>query len=56
MNLTEEQFLHLKDFFSKSEFSEKGGVITDFDGTAIHEYQWKIYRAESCGIGVEKNL
>ncbi len=37
MLLNESQQLQLQDFFNLSNFAEKGAVITDLDGTAIHE-------------------
>ncbi len=39
MALKEEQLQQLQEFFNHSAFSENGAVITDLDGTAIHEYQ-----------------
>ena len=32
----------LKDFIEVSSFRTKGAVITDLDGTAVHEFQGKI--------------
>jgi len=32
----------LKDFIEASSFRTKGAVITDLDGTAVHEFQGKI--------------
>jgi len=54
MNLNEEQSQHLKDFFYKSNFSDKGGVITDLDGTAIHEYQGKYSVPKEVELGLKK--
>ncbi len=54
MNLKEEQSQHLKDFFYKSDFSENGGVITDLDGTAIHEYQGKYTVPKEVELGLKK--
>lgn len=54
MNVLEEQSQHLKDFFYKSDFAEKGGVITDLDGTAIHEYQGKYTVPETVELGLKK--
>jgi hydroxymethylpyrimidine pyrophosphatase-like HAD family hydrolase len=39
MPLTESQHQQLQDFFNQSRFEEIGGVITDLDGTAIHEFE-----------------
>ena len=39
MPLNEYQLTQLHQFYTKSRFHERGGVITDLDGTAIHEFQ-----------------
>lgn len=54
MNLSEEQSHNLKDFFYKSDFADKGGVITDLDGTAIHEYQGKYTVPYTVELGLKK--
>jgi len=54
MTLSEEQSRRLKDFFYKSDFAEKGGVITDLDGTAIHEYQGKYMVPKTVELGLKK--
>lgn len=54
MNLSEEQSHNLKDFFYKSDFADKGGVITDLDGTAIHEYQGKYTVPYTGELGLKK--
>lgn len=54
MNLKEKQSGHLKDFFYKSDFAEKGSVITDLDGTAIHEYQGKYTVPKTVELGLKK--
>jgi hypothetical protein len=37
MPITESTYVQLQNFFNKSDFTGKGGVITDLDGTAIHD-------------------
>lgn len=54
MNLTKQQLQTLEDFFYKSDFPDKGGVITDLDGTAIHEYQGKYTVPKSVELGLKK--
>ncbi len=54
MHLKEDQSRHLKEFFYKSDFAEKGGVITDLDGTAIHEYQGKYTVPKAVELGLKK--
>ena len=54
MDLKEEQSRNLKDFFNKSDFSDKGGVMTDLDGTAIHEYQGKYSVPKEVELGLKK--
>lgn len=39
MPLQESHLIQLQSFFDQSHFSEQGAVITDLDGTAIHEFQ-----------------
>jgi hydroxymethylpyrimidine pyrophosphatase-like HAD family hydrolase len=54
MPLTEEQHHLLQNFFNQSNFVEEGGVITDLDGTAVHEYQSKIVIPEEVEMGLKK--
>src|ERR1051326_2804884 len=54
MPLTDEQHLQLQSFFNQSNFVEEGGVITDLDGTAVHEYQSKIIIPEEVERGLKK--
>ncbi|MEN3329232.1 MAG: hypothetical protein V7638_4039 [Acidobacteriota bacterium] len=42
MFLTEEIDAKLKRFIAESSFAKSGVVITDLDGTAVHEYHGKI--------------
>jgi hydroxymethylpyrimidine pyrophosphatase-like HAD family hydrolase len=39
-------------FFRSSAFTEKGGVITDLDGTAVHEDKGRIYIPEPVEFGL----
>lgn len=54
MPLTEKQHQQLQDFFNKSDFPEKGGVITDLDGTAIHEFKGSYSIPRSVEVGLQK--
>lgn len=54
MPLTESQYLQLQDFFNQSNFPEKGAVITDLDGTAIHEFQGRYSIPQSVELGLKK--
>lgn len=52
--LSHEQSEQLQRFFEQSNFAEKGGVITDLDGTAIHEYQGRLLIPEPVEKGLKK--
>jgi hydroxymethylpyrimidine pyrophosphatase-like HAD family hydrolase len=54
MPLNELQHLQLQDFFNKSDFCHTGGVVTDLDGTAIHEYQGKYSIPQEVELGLTK--
>lgn len=54
MALSESQFAQLQEFFNKSCFPEEGAVITDLDGTAIHEYQGRYLIPQSVELGLKK--
>lgn len=54
MALSEPQHLQLQDFFNQSSFPEKGAVITDLDGTAIHEYQGRFTVPETVERGLKR--
>ncbi len=54
MKLTEQQYKELQEFFDKTKFSEQGGVITDLDGTAIHEFQGRYTVPKSVELGLKK--
>ncbi|MFN2439965.1 MAG: hypothetical protein ABR503_12250, partial [Chitinophagaceae bacterium] len=54
MPLTEAQQLQVQQFFNQSDFAESGGVITDLDGTAIHEFKGKYSIPQSVELGLQK--
>lgn len=54
MPLTEAQHVQLQEFFSQSNFVETGGIITDLDGTAIHEYKGRYSIPQSVELGLQK--
>ena len=45
----------LKKFLRESKFTEMGGVITDLDGTAVHEEGGKIYIPKPVEFGLKAN-
>jgi hypothetical protein len=54
MPLDESQHLQLQDFFNQSDFTNSGGVITDLDGTAIHEFQGRYSIPDTVEMGLKK--
>ena len=54
MALNETINTQLQSFFNQSDFTGKGGVITDLDGTAIHEYQGRYLIPQSVELGLKK--
>jgi hypothetical protein len=54
MPLTEDQHQQLQSFFNQSQFEECGAVITDLDGTAIHEFQGRYTIPQSVELGLNK--
>ncbi len=54
MALTEAQQIQVQHFFNQSDFAGCGGVITDLDGTAIHEYKGKYSIPQSVELGLQK--
>jgi hydroxymethylpyrimidine pyrophosphatase-like HAD family hydrolase len=52
MSLSEEVEAKLKNFISSSSFATEGAVITDLDGTAVHEYQGKIVIPKEVELGL----
>ena len=45
---------HLREFLQKSRFTTAGGVITDLDGTAVHEDRGRIYIPEPVEFGLKQ--
>ncbi len=43
----------LRDFVRQSNFSKNGGVVTDLDGTAVHEADGRIYIPEPVEFGLK---
>ena len=54
MPISESIYNQLQSFFNKSDFNGKGGVITDLDGTAIHEYEGRYLIPQSVELGLKK--
>jgi hydroxymethylpyrimidine pyrophosphatase-like HAD family hydrolase len=54
MPINESISAQLQNFFNQSDFAGKGGVITDLDGTAIHEYQGRYLIPQSVELGLKK--
>jgi hydroxymethylpyrimidine pyrophosphatase-like HAD family hydrolase len=54
MALSENQYHQLHDFWNQSKFDRCGAVITDLDGTAIHEYQGRYSIPQSVELGLNK--
>lgn len=54
MPLDESQRIQLQNFFNQSNFPEAGAVITDLDGTAIHEYEGRYSIPKSVELGLKK--
>lgn len=44
----------LRDFMNRSDFCSKGGIITDLDGTAVHEDRGRIYIPEQVEMGLKR--
>lgn len=53
MALSEEVDNVLKDFVGRSNFTTKGGIVTDLDGTAVHEEKGRIYIPEAVEYGLK---
>jgi len=49
-----EQLEQLQHFFNHSKFEECGAVITDLDGTAIHEFEGRYSIPQSVELGLDK--
>src|SRR6478609_8521189 len=54
MPLINEQSEQLEIFFDASDFANQGWVITDLDGTAIHEFHGKLLIPEAVELGLKK--
>lgn len=54
MPLNTSQHMQLQNFFNQSKFEECGGVITDLDGTAIHEFEGHYSIPQSVELGLNK--
>jgi hydroxymethylpyrimidine pyrophosphatase-like HAD family hydrolase len=52
MALNAEADAKLKQFMQQSSFATSGAVITDLDGTAVHEYQGKIVIPKEVELGL----
>ena len=54
MALEPSQLAQLQDFFNHSKFDECGALITDLDGTAIHEVEGRYSIPQSVQLGMDK--
>lgn len=54
MALDPSQLAQLQDFFNHSKFEECGALITDLDGTAIHEVEGRYSIPQSVQLGMDK--
>ena len=54
MALEASQSAQLQEFFNHSKFEECGGLITDLDGTAIHETEGRYSIPQSVQLGIDK--
>ena len=55
MSLNAEVDAKLQQFVANSSFDTSGGVITDLDGTAVHEYQGKVVIPKEVEFGLKKH-
>ena len=55
MPLSDEVETRLKQFIQQSSFATSGAVITDLDGTAVHEYQGKIIIPKEVELGLMRH-
>jgi len=53
MALEKELDDRLKEFLRQSNFASRGGVVTDLDGTAVHEHRGRIYIPEPVEFGLK---
>lgn len=54
MAIAASQSAQLQHFFNHSKFDECGGLITDLDGTAIHEFEGRYSIPQSVQLGLDK--
>ncbi len=54
MAVPTEQNIKLQNFFNQSDFRTSGGVITDLDGTAVHEFEGRITIPKQVEFGLKK--
>lgn len=54
MPLSNEQQAQLERFFSDSHFADCGGVVTDLDGTAVHEQDGRVFIAQRMEAGLKR--
>jgi hydroxymethylpyrimidine pyrophosphatase-like HAD family hydrolase len=54
MAVSASQSAQLQHFFNHSKFDECGGLITDLDGTAIHEFEGHYSIPQSVQLGLDK--
>ena len=55
MPVNDEVEMKLKEFLRQSSFKTSGGVITDLDGTAVHEFQGKIVIPKEVEFGLKRH-
>jgi hydroxymethylpyrimidine pyrophosphatase-like HAD family hydrolase len=55
MNLSAEVEAKLQQFIAESTFATAGAVITDLDGTAVHEYQGKVVIPSEVEYGLKRH-
>ncbi len=55
MTLEQQPDAKLQQFIHESSFAISGGVITDLDGTAVHEYQGKIIIPKEVELGLMRH-
>lgn len=53
VKLSESQLNVLREFFKTSQFATHGGIITDLDGTAVHEFNGKTVIHQSVEVGLK---
>jgi hydroxymethylpyrimidine pyrophosphatase-like HAD family hydrolase len=44
----------VRDFLSRSRFTERGAVVTDLDGTAVHEFRGRIVIPQHVELGLKR--